>query len=543
MFDPVPFPSLILQRSIETPDAPFLVDAPRDECWSYERTYRRALQWQSTLRSLGAEHGDTVATMLLNEPESVAVWLGISYAGSLEVPGNVDYRGSLLDHYLRLSGAKIVVAIPSCVVHLVAAAERIGRELTIIVVGSAPEPCPRGVRAMLDLPELAVAPTVGTVHTSSLHEVCSVMFTSGTTGPSKGVMIPWMQLHESACGWMPLGGMDPDGRNHSRFYVDLDPCYYSPYPFHHMASRAPVHLMALLGGRIVLRPHFKTDLFWPEVRKYGCTSTELLGTMALFLNNADPQPDDADNPMQSIMIVPLISNFEEFGRRFGARIWTVYNMTELSVPIVSSGYQLDDFRASGKARPGYQLRIVDEFDMPVPTGEIGELLVRADRPWALLSGYLDMPEATAKAFSNLWFHTGDGFRTDDAGNFYFVDRLKDTIRRRGENISSIELENEVMRIGEFAGAVAIGVPSDVGEEDVKVLAIRRAGSSITESEFIAAISEVVPRFMVPRYVEWAEDFPRTPTQKVQKAELRRIWRNGRTWDAKSQTYLQPEGQS
>ncbi|WP_157756821.1 AMP-binding protein [Plantactinospora sp. KBS50] len=346
-----------------------------------------------------------------------------------------------------------------------------------------------------------------------------------------------MQLHETAIGWMPTGGSAADGRTHNDEYRDLDPCYYSPYPFHHMASRAPLHLMALLGGRVVLRPAFKTDLFWPEVRRYGCTSTELLGTMALFLVNAAPSPSDRDNPLHSVLVVPLVTRVAEFCERFDVRVWTVYNMTELSIPLVSDGFDLANDTSCGRVRPGYRVLLVDRDDEPVPVGEVGELVVRAERPWALMAGYWDMPEATVAAWRNQWLHTGDAFRQDEDGNFYFLDRIKDTIRRRGENISSLELEAEVRAVDGVADCAAVGVPSEVGEEEVKIVVVRRAGAAMTEAELRNELVERLPRFMVPRYVEWVDELPKTPTQKVRKGALRESWRTASTWDAATNRHL------
>jgi len=536
MNEPVAFPTLVAARASETPDAPFLVDATTDRTHTYAQIHARARQWSAALAALGVRAGDPVATMLRNEPESVAIWLGIGYLGAIEVPGNVDYRGALLRHYLSTSGAKVAVIHSSCAATATSVVGAAAPEQTV-VVGPGPVPGGDFVVAAGTLPALTAPPPGEPAPPNALSGIASVMFTSGTTGPSKGVVIPWAQLHESAVGWMPAGGRGADGRTHAEEYRSLDPCYYSPFPFHHMASRAPLHLMALLGGRVVLRPAFKTDLFWPEVRRYGCTSTELLGTMALFLHNAPPSPSDRDNPLRSVLVVPLIPHVDDFCERFDLRVWTVYNMTELSIPLVSDGFDLVDETSCGRVRPGYQVRVVDEQDDPVPPGTVGELVVRADRPWALMAGYLGMPEATVHAWRNLWLHTGDAFRHDADGNFYFVDRIKDTIRRRGENISSLELEAEVRAIDGVLGVAAVGVPSEVGEEEVKIVVVRSPAATLTEAELRSQLAERLPRFMMPRYVEWVEELPMTPTQKVRKDVLRTTWRTTTTWDATAASYL------
>lgn len=535
-FEPIALPELVINRANDHPDQVFLIDADTGEEWTFGRVIHRARQWSAALKAMGISATDPVATMLKNEPESVAVWLGVAFLNAVEVPGNLEYRGSLLRHYIETSRASVAIVATPDLADLLAS--EASPELTVVILEAEESDSSATSRTVSAASFSALAdksPEVVSV-TASVSETASVMFTSGTTGPSKGVVIPWMQLHESAMGWMPIGGGTPE-RTHRDEYLEQEPRYYSPFPFHHMAARAPVHLMAVLNGCLVMRPYFKTDLFWEEIRRYQCTTTELLGTMALFLHNAPRRHDDSHNPLKSVLMVPLIDDVTGFEERFGVNVWTVYNMTELSIPIVSAGYDLVDSKSCGKARPGYELRIVDSEDAAVPPGVVGELLVRADRPWALMNGYWDMPQSTVESWRNLWFHTGDAFKVDEAGNYYFVDRKKDTIRRRGENISSVELEVDIRTHPEVADVAAVGVPSTVGEEDVKILVIRTNGSTLSEAELIEYLRECIPRFMVPRYVEWVEDLPRTPTAKVRKSELRGDWRTPTTWDSDTGDFL------
>jgi crotonobetaine/carnitine-CoA ligase len=198
-------------------------------------------------------------------------------------------------------------------------------------------------------------------------------------------------------------------------------------------------------------------------------------------------------------------------------------MTETSIPL-HSGWDFDDWRSCGKARPGppgYEVRLVDERDVPVAEGETGELVCRTEEPWAMNAGYLGRPEETATAWRNGWFHTGDAFRMDAGGRYYFVDRIKDAIRRRGENVSSFEIEREVLDHPDVNECAAIGVPSELGEEDIKVFVVRRPGSDLTAVALIEHVRGRCADFMVPRYVEFLDELPRTEaTQKVKKSELR-----------------------
>lgn len=525
----ISLPALIAERARERPDAVFLEDSVTDEAWTNARLDEEAGRWARRLAGLGVHPEATVATMLPNCLQAVAVWLGIARLGAIEVPGNLAYRGPFLDHYLRNSGAKVAIVDPT-VAEQVARAEGGGALETIVVIGEPPAGVGRRIVASDSLVEASVDEPA---RIPEVDEIATIMYTSGTTGDSKGVLVSWSQIHESALGWMPVGGTEPDGSSHTDIYRRQNEAYYSPFPFHHMAARAPIHMMALLGGRIVMRTSFKTQAFWTDVREHRCTSTELLGTMALFLHRQPPQPDDADNPLRFVLMVPVVQELDDFCSRFGVRTYTCYNMTELSIPLVSAGFELANLRSCGRVRDGYACRIVDKHDRPVPTGEVGELIVRAEEPGALMSGYWRLPEATVAAWRNLWFHTGDGFRQDEDGNFYFVDRLKDTIRRRGENISSIELERVINSHPAVLESAAVGVPSEYGEEEVKIVVVLREDARVTEAELLAEVTGSMPEYMLPRYVEIVEILPKTPTEKVRKAPLRENWNNERTWDRRA----------
>lgn len=229
------------------------------------------------------------------------------------------------------------------------------------------------------------------------------------------------------------------------------------------------------------------------------------------------------------MMVPMVDDLEGFIERFGCSVYTFFNMTELCTPIVSERNPLIK-GSCGRQRPGVELKLVDENDCEVNIGDVGELVVRTNRPWAINHGYLGNPEATARAWRNGWFHTGDGFRQDVAGNFYFVDRMKDAIRRRGENISSSELEHEVLSFPMVREAAAIGVPSEFGEEDVMVVVSPVSGEQIDAEKLVRYLIPRMAHFMVPRYIRVMDDLPKTPTQKIKKEALRYDGVTADTWD-------------
>jgi carnitine-CoA ligase len=242
-----------------------------------------------------------------------------------------------------------------------------------------------------------------------------------------------------------------------------------------------------------------------------------------------PSARDREHTLRSAMMVPLVEDAPSFSKRFGVAIYTLFNMTEISCPIIS-GLNPTPLGTCGKPRDGVDVRVVDENDCEVAPGEVGELIIRADRPWSMTTGYYGNPEASAKAWRNGWFHTGDGFRTDPDGNYFFVDRMKDAIRRRGENISSFEVEVEVQSHPDVQEAAAVAVPSAMSEDEVLVALVAQPGRSIDPKALIEYLVARMPHFMVPRYLRIVSELPRTPTQKVQKHLIRAQGVTADTWD-------------
>ena len=231
-------------------------------------------------------------------------------------------------------------------------------------------------------------------------------------------------------------------------------------------------------------------------------------------------------------MAPVLPNVDEFNQRFGVVTCTGYSMTELSGPITNSSWKIDVPSSCGKLRvgwPHYEARLVDENDEDVPVGTEGELLVRTEAPHTLNAGYLNRPDATAEAWRDGWFHTGDVFRQDEEGNYYFIDRRKDAIRKSGENISSFEVEMQIAAHEQVAECAAIAVPADNVEDEIKIFLVPTQGSPIDPEAIVKFAAQTMPRYMVPRYIEIVSELPKTPTLRVQKAELRKRPRTNE-WD-------------
>ena len=277
------------------------------------------------------------------------------------------------------------------------------------------------------------------------------MYTSGTTGASKGVLCSYMQAYSSfGSGTMPFLTAE------DRFLINM--------PFFHIGGMFITYGMLVNGGSVAIVERFDIDQFWHQIRTTGSTVVFLLGVMAAFVERLPPGAEDSANPLRKAFMVPLVDDVSAFSQRFDLDVYTIYNMTELSAPIISDVNP--EGSTCGRARPGMQIRLVDSADREVPIGEPGEIVVRSDQPWALNHGYNKMPEATMSAWRNGWFHTGDSARRDEDGNFYFVDRLKDAIRRSGENISSMEVEAEILMHPDVREAAVVAVASEVAEDEV-----------------------------------------------------------------------------
>ncbi len=251
--------------------------------------------------------------------------------------------------------------------------------------------------------------------------------------------------------------------------------------------------------------------------------------MTGFLLKRPPSPADRDHRLRQVLVLPLGDDGPTLKARFGVDVLTTFNMSEVSAPIRSERNPVLA-KTCGRVRPGMQVRIVDANDCEVPVGSVGELVVRSDSPWTLFTEYYRMPEATARAWRNGWFHTGDAFRRDAGGDYFFVDRVKDSIRRRGENISSFELECEALRYAGLAEAAAVGVPSADSEEEVLLVVVPRPGEALDRIALIDHLQARVPHFMVPRYLRTVDALPKTPTSKVEKHVLRKQGLTEDTWD-------------
>ena len=505
---------LIDRFAREKPEATVVKFDDSGEEWSYGQFRDLIVQTGIGLQSLGVTQGDHVLVFAPNSREQIRIFFALNYIGAVYVPINTAYKGHLLEHVINVSDAKLAVVHASLVERLDGIA--LHRLERLLVVGGTADKAPLPMVSYED----ALLPASGTLAPLSRPiepwDPMSIIFTSGTTGPSKGVLSSYLHL------WTNAG---PD----TWTFVRNDDRYLINSPMFHIGGMGPMYCMIARGASFAMVDRFDTATYWDSVRNTGCTVGFLLGVMATFLEKQPERPDDADNPLRLVLMVPLPGNSESFAKRFGVDVHTIFNMTEISTPIISDPNPT--VRGTcGKARPGVEVRLVDDNDCEVPVGKVGEMLVRTDRPWGMNSGYYKNAEATAKAWRNGWFHTGDAFIRDEDGNFFFVDRMKDAIRRRGENISSFEVEAEVTAHPDISEAAAVAVPSELAEDDVMVIVAPVAGRTIDPAEVVEFLKPRMAYFMIPRYVRVLPSLPKTPSNKVLKHELRAEGITADTWD-------------
>jgi crotonobetaine/carnitine-CoA ligase len=509
------FPGVIAKRAEWTPDRTWIVDITNGSSVTFGQAHELFLTWADALRRSGIGAGERVASMTTNCIERAAAWLGTAWLRAYDVPVNTAFRGYMLQYTLENSGAAVLVTQTAFLDRVAEVASNLPDLHTVVLLdaSSAPSALDGGRIRVITAPELLDGATPAhDLATPEPHDVATIAYTSGTTGPSKGVVSPWGALI------LGVGLLDDLGP---------DDVMYSPFPMYHMSGMGTLAQTAYMGGRSVIREGFDTNAFWGEVDEHGCTFTLIVPAMAHWLLSQPPGPEDSRHSLRHAILSPII---HAFGERFGVTMRTHYGMTEAG-NVTSRRDVTDESPSCGRVRPGYEIRLVDEHDYEVPVGEVGELIVRTEQPWWLCIGYWNMPERTAELWRNGWLHTGDGFRRDDEGNFYFVDRQKDAIRRRGENISSFEVEKIVLQHESIAECAAIGVETDLGEQEVKICVVPRAGAEIDPKQLVEFLVPHMPRYMVPRFVEIMDSLPKTEaTLRVQKVKLREAPFTPATWD-------------
>jgi crotonobetaine/carnitine-CoA ligase len=510
---PTTVPAILRARAEATPDAPFLT-FQGSHC-TYADALRRAERAAAALASIGVGKGDKVALMLPNSLEILDLWFGTSLLGAVMVPVNTGLKGDGLRYIVEHSEAEVLV-VDEALVEAVEAALPTGEGPGRRFVRGAE--APSGYERLDELidgehptpPQPQIDP----------GDLASILYTSGTTGLPKGVM----NCHNS----YPTAAYQFTQR-----YVQVreDDVLYTSLPLFHVNAQSLTTCGSIVSGRpMALAPRFSASRFFDDLRIHGATVFNYIGAMLTMLYKQPERAEDSDNPARlTVGGAAPAELWRAFEDRFALTILEIYGLTETATFCLGS--PPDDIRVGKVGKPvGWsEVRIETEDGTEAPDDEPGEITIRSKRPLTLFLGYYKNEEATEKAMKGGWFHSGDRGRCDGDGYFEFIDRLKDSIRRRGENISSYEIERIVNSHRQVSESAAVGVPSELGEDDVMIVVVPKDGADIDPAELADFCQEKMADFMVPRFVQLRDELPKTATQRVQKYQLREAGVEG-AWD-------------
>jgi crotonobetaine/carnitine-CoA ligase len=461
--------------------------------------------------ALGLGPGDHVATLMSNRRGALVVWVALARAGMVEVPINTAMHGEMLADQLRRADCKAIVVEQELLEVVDAVIDDLPDVEHVLLVGAGPE-SPRDLEAHME--GTSASPLA---HEPDPDDLSLILYTSGTTGPSKGVVLTHRANTRLATAVIEYVG------------VGQGDVLYTAFPLFHVAARFVSVLPALLtGGTVVVHKKFSASRFWDICREEGVTHIHYLGTLPMMLYNQPPTEGDLDHAVRVAYGAGMPAEvWEPFTRRFGIdRVHELYGSTEQGIITINTA---DHQRPGTCGMPvSYAtVEVHDEEDRPLPPGAQGEIVVRPEQAGILFRGYHGMPEATLRAWRNLWFHTGDRGHFDEEGNLIFGGRLKDAIRRRGENVSAFEVEQVVDALPGVQESAAVGVPSEIGEEEILVVIVP-ADDAPDPADVAAHCAAHLPAFAVPRYIRFVDALPKNSSERVLKYEIDFV--DESTWD-------------
>ena len=494
-------------------DRTFLTYVPDGRTYSYRDLDILSTRIANGLVEIGIGEGVHVAVIMENCPEQFLLYLALGKIGAVSVPINTSARGRQLGHLLNLSDATTLVTETGLLDSFdreVLPATAVKRLLVLGGIEEARALVPAdGDIGLFDFAELASGSETPIESTARFCDVAFLAYTSGTTGPSKLNVFP----HAHCILYALNNAEEHDYRDTDVAYVCL--------PMFHISALFGVTFAALLaGGTVVMTRRFSRTAFWDDIRGFGVTLINSLGAMSEFIWNQPPSPEDRNHKIRLCRMVPVPRFAAQFEDRFGLRIVSGYGLSDFGqVAAFTARDPREKLGSPGRPRRGIELRIVDEDDLDVAPGSVGEIVVRTKTPWNMAQGYYKMPEATLAAMRNMWFHTGDCGYLDAEGYLYFTHRKKDAMRRRGENISAVEVEQIILEHPAVLDAAVYAVRAESSEDEVAATIVLRDKADVSERELIEHCVRNMAYYMVPRYIRFATDLPRTLSHRVQKFKL------------------------
>ena len=489
-------------------------------------TERRA----AGLAALSVTKGDSVLLLMDNSIDLVVSWFAANLLGAVEVPSNTANRGTSLAHIANNSGAKVAIIDAKYVAALEGVSGELATLTTVVIRGDMAE-LPWRTVALADID--ASASPLPAVEVS-YSDPAAIIYTSGTTGPAKGVVVPHAHMHTFAAHVV------------EQLAIVSTDVYYVCLPLFHANAQFMQILPCLMtGAEVVMADAFSASRWLDDLRDCGATVTSLLGVMAQYIFNRPAGAADVDHGVRRMVTIPMPSVIaEDFERRFDTTCIEAYGMTEICLPLYRPAGEPLRPGSCGKAlEEWFEVAIVDpETDEPMPDGEVGEIVVRPRYPFTTFLEYHAMPERTVEAWRNLWFHTGDAAHRDADGYYYFMDRLNDRIRRKGENVTAYDIEVALSELPEIVESAVIAKPATEGEDDIKAFLVIEEGAAMPDP--LAVLGHCVkrlPYFAVPRYLEFIVELPKTPTGKVLKRTLRATEATTGEWDRESEGWTVKRG--
>jgi crotonobetaine/carnitine-CoA ligase len=509
-------PTVLDRRAEQYPDRVMMSIAGTPV--TFEQMRQRSCAAANVLTDLGVGPGDGVALFTATCPEWVYFWLGAARIGAVAAAVNAANKGDFLLHALRLSRARVIITDPERRPHVDGVAAHLDTVNHIVVQGDSLEQLLRRKSGRTVEGTPAEAADIG-----------SLFFTSGTTGPSKAVATTWHYLFTVAASvtaaWDYAAGE----------------VLWTAMPLFHLSAAPSVLAPMLVGGTTVLAAAFHPAKVWDEIRACSAVGFVGAGAMVSMLWNQPADPRDAQLPLRFISAAPIDARiYRDIEKRYRCRIVTMYGLTE-AFPIAVKGVAEEGMPGtSGRLNPNFEVRIIDADGNALPVGKAGEIACRAKYPHVMSEGYVADPGEGLNIRIDRhpeWFRTGDLGVLDSDGNLTYLDRVKDSLRRRGENISSVEVENIVMRHPAVAEAAVVGVPSELGEDDILLLVTVRPEATVDYAELLDFCADRMPYFCVPRYVEIVNDLPKTVIGRVRKDILRARGIGPQAWDRERHGYV------
>ena len=499
------------RRAQEYPDRVMMAIAGVDI--TFEQMRQRSCAAGKMLSDLGVGRGDCVALFTGTCPEWVYFWLGAARIGAMSAAVNAANKGDFLRHTLRLSQAKVILTDAE---RRPRVDEVAGALDTVTDIVMQDDSLAVTLSRATDFP--------GADDSAEATEVGCLFYTSGTTGPSKAVATTWHYLFSVAATVASAWEFGPGE------------VLWTAMPLFHLSAAPSVLAPMLVGATTVLAGAFHPGQVWDDIRARGAVGFAGAGAMVSMLANLPPDPRDAQLPLRFISAAPIeAGSYHEIEKRYNCRIVTMYGMTE-AFPIALKPVSEDGVPGtSGRPNPNFDLCILDGDGKQLPEGTVGEIACRPRYPHVMSEGYISQGGRVQP--HQEWFRTGDLGRLDADRNLTYVDRIKDSLRRRGENVSSVEVEAVVMRHPAVAEAAVVGVPSDLGEDDILVVVTLRRGATLDCAELLDFCAARMPYFCVPRFVERVNELPKNVIGRVRKDLLRNRGLSSDAWDRESRGYI------